>query len=85
MSCARMVQSTTLAAFKFDEGRAELLGVVLAIWICIIGIAAVGLKDLVLMLMGRNPNTDRWPIWLKVYVVISIAVAIGGIIWALCR
>jgi hypothetical protein len=58
------------------KGGQTILGVVLAIWICIIGIAAVGLKDLVLMLMGRNPNTNRWPIWLKVYVVISIAVAI---------
>lgn len=61
------------------------MGVVLAIWICIIGIAAVGLKDIILMLMGRNPRTDRWPIWLKVYVTISIAAAIGGLIWALCR
>jgi len=26
MSCARMVQSTTLAAFKFDEGRADDIG-----------------------------------------------------------
>jgi hypothetical protein len=81
-----MVHTTITSSFSnLMKGGQTILGVVLAIWICIIGIAAVGLKDLVLMLMGRNPNTNRWPIWLKVYVVISIAVAIGGIIWALCR
>jgi len=67
------------------KGGQTILGVVLAIWICIIGIAAVGLKDLVLMFVGRNPNTVRWPIWLKILITISIAVAIGALIWALCR